>query len=138
MRFTNLEIAYMGTQDLGRLATVQPDGTVQVTPVMFRYNTEHDTIDIGGRSMGTTRKFRNVASNHRVAFVIDDVLSREPWRVRCLEVRGTAEQVHVPEGPWPGTDGAIIRIHPRRIISFGLDESDRDPHELVTFARDVT
>ena len=137
MRFTDLEIAYMHTQDFGRLATVQPDGTPQVNPVGFRYNANYDTIDIGGRAMATTRKFRNVASNNRVAFVIDDVLSRQPWRVRYLEVRGTAEQVHTPAGPWPGTDGAIIRIRPRRIISFGLDESDRDPHELVTFARDV-
>jgi pyridoxamine 5'-phosphate oxidase family protein len=137
MRFTDLEIAYMHTQDLGRLATSQPDGTLQVNPVMFRYNTDYDTIDIGGRSMATTRKFRNVAGNNCVAFVIDDVLSRQPWRVRYLEVRGTAEQVHTPSGPWPGTDGAIIRIHPRRIISFGLDEPDRDPHEPVASARDV-
>jgi pyridoxamine 5'-phosphate oxidase family protein len=102
-----------------RLATVQPDGTVQVNPVGFRYNADDDTIDIGGRAMATTRKFRNVASNHRVAFVIDDVLSRQPWRVRYLEVRGTAEQVHTPAGPWPGTDGAIMRIHRRaaRMIS---------------------
>ncbi|TDD06136.1 PPOX class F420-dependent oxidoreductase [Nonomuraea deserti] len=118
MRFTDVEIAYMHTQGLGRLATVQ------VNPVMFRYHPDYDAIEIGGRSMATTRKFRNLAGNHRVTLVIDDVLSRQPWRVRYLEVRGTAEQVYTSAGPWPGTDGAIIRIHPRRIISFGLDESD--------------
>jgi pyridoxamine 5'-phosphate oxidase family protein len=138
VHFTGSKVDYMRSQDLGRLATVQPDGTVQVNPVMFRYNADQDTIDIGGRTMATTGKFRNVASNPRVAFVIDDVLSRQPWHVRFLEIRGTAEQVHDTTGPWPGTDGAIIRIHPRRIISLGLDTPDKDPHQLAPVARNVT
>jgi hypothetical protein len=32
----------------------------------------------------------------------------------------------------------IIRIHPRRIISFGIDDPDHAPHELVPNNRDVT
>src|SRR3954453_5462492 len=59
--------------------------------------------------MATTRKFRNVASNDRVAFVIDDVLSRQPWRVRYLEVRGTAEQAgHVH---WSGVRVDLRSAH---------------------------
>lgn len=27
----------------------------------------------------------------RVAFVVDDIASVEPWRVRCVEIRGHAE-----------------------------------------------
>jgi pyridoxamine 5'-phosphate oxidase family protein len=138
MTFTEPETDYLRTQDLGRLATVQPDGTVQVNPVGFRYNAQLVTIDIGGFNMASSQKFRNLTSNDRVAFVIDDVVSRQPWRVRCLEIRGTAEQVHIPDGPWAGTDGAIIRIHPRRIISFGIDEPDRDPHLLIPHKRNVT
>jgi pyridoxamine 5'-phosphate oxidase family protein len=33
------------------------------------------TIDIGGRAMGASRKFRNIAANPNVALVIDDIAS---------------------------------------------------------------
>jgi pyridoxamine 5'-phosphate oxidase family protein len=141
MTFTDAELQYLSTQRLGRLATMQPNGTLQVSPVGFRYNSEHGTIDIGGFTMSTTRKFRNVAANGRVAFVVDDLASIDPWRVRCLEIRGYAEAITAPTGSQhdsgAGTDAAIIRIHPRRIISFGIGDSDRDPHELVAHNRDV-
>ena len=41
--------------------------------------------------MAASRKFRNVAENGRAAFVVDDIASLDPWRVRCLEIRGDAE-----------------------------------------------
>lgn len=142
MAFTDAELDYLGSQRLGRLATVQPNGTLQVSPVGFRYNSGTGTIDIGGFTMAATRKFRNVAANGRVAFVIDDVASVDPWRVRCLEIRGHGEAIAAPAdsayGPAAGIDGAIIRIHPRRIISFGIDDPDHAPHELVPNNRDVT
>lgn len=47
-------------------------------------------------------------------------------RVRCLEVRGRAEAV-----------GDLIRLHPQRIISFGIDQPDTEPHQLRPHARDV-
>lgn len=137
MTFTETEINYLAAQDLGRLATVQPNGTLQVSPVGFRYNAGLTTIDIGGYNMAASQKFRNVADNGKAAFVVDDLLSKAPWRVRCLEIRGTAEAIHIADGPWAGTDGAIIRVHPRRIISFGIDEPDRDPHLLVPHSRNV-
>jgi pyridoxamine 5'-phosphate oxidase family protein len=137
MTFTDTEIDYMASQDLGRLATVGPDGTVQVNPVGFSYNPALDTVDIGGYRMAASRKFRNLTTNDRVAFVIDDIASRDPWRVRCLEIRGIAEQVNTGAEGGGGTDGALIRIHPRRIISFGLDHPDLEPHQLVPHARDI-
>jgi pyridoxamine 5'-phosphate oxidase family protein len=137
MIFTELEIEYLGGQPLGRLATVQPDGTVQNSPVSYRYNPELDTIDIGGYRMSASQKFRNLATNNRVALVVDDVLSQQPWRVRCLEIRGTAEQVRSEREPWPGGDAAFIRLHPKRIISFGLDQLDVDPHTLTMDKRTV-
>ena len=47
--FTDNEIVYIKSQQLGRLATVGTDGP-HVVPVGFRYNPEADTIDIGGRN----------------------------------------------------------------------------------------
>lgn len=40
--FTLTEVEYLRTQRLGRLATVQPNGTLQVSPVGFRYDTDTD------------------------------------------------------------------------------------------------
>jgi pyridoxamine 5'-phosphate oxidase family protein len=130
MSFTQDELGYLATQRLGRLATVQPDGTLQVNPVGFRYNAELDVIDIGGYNMAASRKYRNVADNGKVAFVVDDIASVDPWRVRCLEIRGVGEAIDAD-------DGAIIRVHPRRILSFGMDDLDVEPHQLTPNIRDV-
>ena len=77
------------------MATIQPDGTPQNSPVGFTYNEELGTIDIAGYQMSKSQKFRNIAHNDKVAFVVDDITSRDPWRVRCLEIRGTAEQAEI-------------------------------------------
>lgn len=133
MLFTDGELAYLAAQRLGRLATVQPNGTLQNNPVGFHYNARLDTIDIGGRNMEASQKFRNVRDNGRVALVVDDIVSVEPWRVRCIEMRGHAEALTDPADAATGVDGAILRIHPRRIISWGID-----PDHLSLSKRNVT
>ncbi|MFI6366370.1 PPOX class F420-dependent oxidoreductase [Nocardia sp. NPDC050630] len=115
------QIDYLATQRLGRLATVRPDGSPQNSPVGFRYNAELGTIDIAGWNMGKSWKFRNIATNNRIAFVVDDVASVQPWRVRCLEIRGTAEQLTDVEPYISGVSREMIRIHPTRVIAFGLE-----------------
>lgn len=129
--FTGSELDYLSGQMLGRIATSQPDGTLQVSPVGFRYNSELDTIDISGYRLAVSKKFRNIAENGRVAFVVDDLASVRPWRPRCVEIRGRAEALS--DSP----AGAIIRIHPKRIISFGIDETDRPARRLTLNARDI-
>ncbi|MEU7633126.1 PPOX class F420-dependent oxidoreductase [Nocardia sp. NPDC049220] len=114
------QIDYLGSQRLGRLATVRPDGTPQNNPVGFRYNAEFDTIDIAGWNMGASWKFRNLATNEHVAFVVDDIASTEPWRVRCLEIRGAARALTDVEPYITGVSREMIRIHPHRVIAFGL------------------
>ena len=90
--------------------------------------------------MSQSQKFRNIAHNNKVAFVVDDITSRDPWRVRCLEIRGTAEQAEIaPSRGAAGDelDSAIIRVTPGRIISFGIDDQVSEPHQLVPDIRDV-
>ena len=140
MTFKPDEIDFMRATALGRLATIQPNGTPQVSPVGFSYNEELGTIDIAGYRMSSSQKYRNIARNDKVAFVVDDIASRDPWQVRCLEIRGTAEQAEV--SPARGAAGdhldtAIIRITPRRIISFGIDDQDAEPHQLKADIRDA-
>jgi pyridoxamine 5'-phosphate oxidase family protein len=132
MIFTDGELDYLAAQPLGRLATAQPDGTLQASPVSFYYNAKLETVDIGGRGMSASRKFRNVLDNGRAALVVDDIASIRPWRVRCLEIRGYAEALLDPPDSAARAPGAIIRVHPRRIISWGVD-----PPELGLGKRDV-
>ncbi len=120
MAFTEAELAYLRSQRLGRLATVAPDGRPQNNPVGFRVNPETSTIDIGGLNMGATRKFRNVQVNGHVAFVVDDLASVDPWRVRGVEIRGEAEALTGEQPQMTRMSGEIIRIHPQRVISWGL------------------
>jgi len=123
MKFTDAQLAYLDSQRLGRLATVDPRGAPQNNPVSFRYNPDLGTIDIGGHDMGASRKFRNIAANPNVALVIDDIASWQPWKVRCVEIRGHAEALTGQTSPIPGFSAEIIRIHPSRILSFGLDDT---------------
>src|SRR5438270_7558284 len=59
--FSDRDLAYLrGERRLGRLATVGPDGTPHVVPVGFTYNGELDTIDVGGRELPQTKKYRDV------------------------------------------------------------------------------
>ena len=119
--FTDGELGYLDSQRLGRLATLQANGAVQNNPVGFYYNGARQTIDIGGRDMANSQKFKNVARKPTVAFVVDDIASTDPWRVRCLEIRGRAEAIVKPTDSAVPFPSAIIRVHPNRIISFGID-----------------
>jgi pyridoxamine 5'-phosphate oxidase family protein len=112
--FSDSELAYLlGTRRLGRLATVGADGTPHVVPVGWSYNREHDSIDVGGHETARTKKYRDVARAGRAAIVVDDLASTSPWRPRGVEVRGRAEAL--------GGQQPLIRIHPDRIVSWGLE-----------------
>jgi pyridoxamine 5'-phosphate oxidase family protein len=115
--FTDAELAYLTeARRLGRLATVGTHGTPHVVPVGLRYNPEHDAIDISGRRLETTKKYRDVARTSRAAVVVDDLASTDPWLPRGVEVRGRAEAIREPR--------ALIRIHPERIVSWGLESEE--------------
>src|SRR3954449_7824101 len=80
---TEAELRYMtGGRQLGRLATVGADGTPHVVPVGWIYNAVRETIDIGGRELEQSKKFRDVVRTGRAAIVIDDLESTDPWRPR--------------------------------------------------------
>ena len=111
--FSDAELAYLRDgRRLARLATVGADGTPHVVPVGWTYNAELDTIDVGGRALERTKKFRDVARSGRAAIVVDDLESTDPWRPRGIEVRGRGEALALPT--------PLIRIHPERVVSWGL------------------
>jgi pyridoxamine 5'-phosphate oxidase family protein len=119
--FSDAEIDYLGSQRLGRLATVGRDGMPHVVPVAFRYNADADSIDIGGHDFAKRKKFRDVRRTGMAALVVDDVLP--PWRPRAVEVRGEAITLDIGgKAIMEGFDDPIIRITPRRIVSWGLED----------------
>jgi pyridoxamine 5'-phosphate oxidase family protein len=90
-----------------------------VVPVGWSYNAEHDSIDVGGRDLEQTKKYRDVERSGRAAIVIDDLASTDPWRPRAVEVRGRAEAI--------GGGRPLIRIHPERVVSWGIGSDEVQP-----------
>ncbi|MGH3144458.1 MAG: PPOX class F420-dependent oxidoreductase [Rubrobacter sp.] len=127
--FTEKEIAYLHGQRLGRLATVNGKGKPHVVPVAFRYDDELDVIDVGGHNFAQSKKWRDAGATGLAAFVVDDVLPGTQWRARGVEVRGRAERLD--EGGaevGPGFAQELIRIHPQRIVGWGIDSDGYRPN----------
>jgi pyridoxamine 5'-phosphate oxidase family protein len=117
--FTDRELDYLSERRpdrLGRIATVGKDGTPHVVPVGWRFNAELDSVDVGGMNLARTKKFKDVRRSGKASIVIDDLESIDPWSPRGIEVRGRAEIVEEPR--------QLIRIHPERVISWGLESDD--------------
>lgn len=120
--FSDAEREYLTGARLGRLATVGADGMPHVVPTSFRYNPEHDTIDVGGHGFTTRKKYRDVQKNPRAAFVVDEIVSVSPWRVCGVEIRGDVEILDTGgTSLGPGFDPEMFRITPRHVASWGLD-----------------
>ena len=121
--FTEAQRAYLREPRLGRLATVDARGRPHVVPTGFRFDPVAGVIDIGGHNLAATKKFRDARAHPHEAFVVDDVVSSNPWHVRGVEVRGEAETFLVGgERLGPGFGPAWIRLVPTRIVGWGLDE----------------
>jgi pyridoxamine 5'-phosphate oxidase family protein len=121
--FSDKELEYLRGQRLGRLATVNAKGAPHVVPVGFRLSDDGAAIDVGGHGMATSKKYRDLRANPRVAIVVDDLASVQPWTPRGLEVRGTAD-LHDSGGTerfGRGWDEAWLRIVPERVISWGIE-----------------
>jgi PPOX class F420-dependent enzyme/OxyR family protein/uncharacterized protein (TIGR02246 family) len=121
-RFDAEHLQYLRGQPRGTLATIAPNGAPQNKPVGFSYDEQHGTLDIAGLDMEHSAKFRNVAANPQVAFTLQDVpdASAGAKGVRFMEIRGRAEQVELDEPSVPGLSPWVIRIHPRRVVSYNV------------------
>jgi pyridoxamine 5'-phosphate oxidase family protein len=118
MSFTDDEIDYLRSQRLARIATVSPDGHPDVMPVGYQF--DGNCFYVGGMNPVKTRKFRNVrGGNTKVALVIDDLVSVNPWTVRGLRIYGNAELIVRQEGQFG--PGQYMRITPTVSWSWNLD-----------------
>ena len=115
--YTDKELAFIESQDIARIATVDTDGQPDNSPVSFTF--EDNCFYIGGRVNSTTRKYKNVANGHtKVSLVLDDVTSQEPWHARGVKISGVAEVVERPQDyakePW-------LKITPSIHWSWGIE-----------------
>ncbi len=83
--FTDLELAFLQSQRLGRLATVNAAGEPHVVPLTFRYNADLGTIDLFGMGMARSKKYRDVGRTGVAAFVVDDAEGQ--WRTSTPRMR---------------------------------------------------
>ena len=118
MSFTDEEIAYLRSQSLGRLATLGAGGQPDAVPVAVEFDGTFLWVG-GGATVRDTRKFRNIAAgNPKVALVVDDLVSLEPFVARGIRVYGHAEQPFERVGLiGPGT---YLRITPTVSWSWNL------------------
>ena len=118
MAFTEDEIAYLRTNTMGRLASVDPDGQPDVVPVGVEFDGGHFWVG-GPPGVVRTRKFRNVAAgNAKVSLVIDDMPSFDPFVVRGIRIYGLADVPHERVGMVG--PGIYMRIRPTVSWSWNL------------------
>ena len=125
--FSEKEIEYLKSQRIARIATavgssersVQPD----VVPVGYDFDGQY--FYVGGINILKSRKYKNVLKNNKVALVIDDLKTIDPWDPRGIRIYGTADIVtrqsgYMEQTPHPQAD--YIRIKPEKKWSWGIHE----------------
>jgi pyridoxamine 5'-phosphate oxidase family protein len=125
--FSEKEIEYLKSQRIARIATsvgssersVQPD----VVPVGYDFDGQY--FYVGGINILKSRKYKNILKNNKVALVIDDLKTIDPWDPRGIRIYGTADIVtrqsgYMEQTPHPQAD--YIRIKPEKKWSWGIHE----------------
>ncbi|MBE1497639.1 pyridoxamine 5'-phosphate oxidase family protein [Amycolatopsis lexingtonensis] len=93
MSFTAEEIAYLRSQPLARVATLGAGGQPDLVPLAFEFDGEAFWVGGVGAAVLATRKFRNVgAGRRRVALLVDDLVSMQPFIARAIRVYGEADE----------------------------------------------
>ena len=124
--FTQKEKDYLRSQRLARIATASSmeEGSIQpdVVPVGFDFDGQY--FYVSGMNLLKSRKYKNVQKNPKVALVIDDLNSVDPWEPRGIRVYGIADIVSRQVGYMQQTDhpsATYIRIKPLKKWSWGID-----------------
>jgi pyridoxamine 5'-phosphate oxidase family protein len=125
--FSQKEIEYLKSQRLARIATaasIQEERSVQpdVVPVGFDFDGEY--LFVGGMNLLKSTKYRNVQKNNKVAIVVDDLKSIDPWDPRGIRIYGTADLITRQGGYMDSTEHPnpqYIRVTPKKKWSWGID-----------------
>jgi pyridoxamine 5'-phosphate oxidase family protein len=131
--FSKKEVEYLKSQRLARISTVSPeDLQPDVSPVGFDFDGEY--FYVSGIHLSKTRKYKNVLKNNKVALVIDDLETVNPWAPRAVRIYGTADIVTRQGGYMDrahsssssssssSSPPSYIRIRPLQKWSWGVEE----------------
>jgi pyridoxamine 5'-phosphate oxidase family protein len=128
--FSQKEIEYLKSQRLARIATAsvsskEEEGSIQpdVVPVGFDFDGEY--FYVGGMNILKSTKYKNVLKNNKVAIIIDDLKSVDPWDPRGIRIYGIADVVTRQGGYMESTGHSnpqYIRISPKKKWSLGTEE----------------
>ena len=117
--FTERELLYLRSQPLGRIATVAADGQPDNAAVGFQVG-DDGVITVSGMDIAGSRKGRNVFDGEaRVAFIVDDLETVQPWKPRGIRIYGRAGLVGA-EGDPP--HGGHLLITPEISWSWQIEE----------------
>ena len=134
--FSDLEIQYLKSQRLARIATASPQGKPDVSPVAFEFDGTH--LFVGSHSQEVffrTKKYKNIRDgNNQIAIVIDDLESVQPWKPRGIKVNGTAEIVEHDGMFGPGK---YLQITPTVSWSWGIRSQYEKAKEGEFFVKTV-
>ena len=111
VEFTDAEADFLAEHGLCRLATVSKSMQPHVVPVAYAF--DGTSIYFGGWSLTSSKKYRDIMANCKVAVVIDDLASTSPWVPSGVEIEGRAEPIEAGGSP-------SVRIVPTRKRSWGL------------------
>jgi pyridoxamine 5'-phosphate oxidase family protein len=125
--FSEPEIEYIKSQHLARVATVSDQLQPDVAPVVYEFDGKH--FYIGGKQQTKTNKYTNVLrGNKKVALVIDDLESVQPWKPRGIKLYGTAE---IEEREGRLGKGEYLKIKPVRYWSWGIERDVFENGQIV-------
>jgi pyridoxamine 5'-phosphate oxidase family protein len=125
--FSQKEMEYLKSQRLARIATATVSTTEGIQPdvVPVGYDFDGDYFYVGGMNLLKSAKYKNILKNNKVALVIDDLKSIDPWDPRGMRVYGIADIVTRQGGYMENTDHPnphYIRITPKKKWSWGIEE----------------
>jgi pyridoxamine 5'-phosphate oxidase family protein len=127
--FSHKEVEYLKSQRLARIATAsvsskEEDRSIQPDVVPVGFDFDGDYFYVGGMNILKSTKYKNVLKNNKVAIVIDDLKSVDPWDPRGIRIHGTADIVTRRGGYTEDTDHpepTYVRIKPKKKWSWGID-----------------
>ena len=125
-------VAFLNEAPVARLSSLNPDGTIHLAPVYFKY----DNGDILVGTQDVTRKARNIKHNPNVTLLIDN--QTPPWKGVLIYGEAkldyedvVAKRISIFERYMPAENAqklatglannytpVVIRVKPRRMTSY--------------------
>ena len=116
--FTEKEIAYLQSQTLGPTGH-RPARTGSRTTRPWAFASTARPLSLAAWLWPKRVKYKNVAAgNNKIAIIVDDLESIDPWKPRGIRIFGTAEALD-QGGPYG--DGHQLRITPTISWSWNVE-----------------